>query len=202
MTVDFAPETHTYYVDGVKVPSVTQLVAPLGDDYDEPDDLMEQALDAAADRGVTMHGYLEHRLQGGSREDYELPDAYEVYADGADLLLSEHEIAPLCVETPLPGDGFAGTPDLVCDFDGETAILDYKFVSQIAKTKVGAQLAGYMELCWANGIFPEALYAVQFLRDGTYRLYPVGGENGQKAFELCRLLYELKHKHHPRGRID
>lgn len=201
MDIEFNEVKHQYLVDGLPVPSVTQLVAPLGEDYDEPDDLMEQTLDAAADRGVTMHAYLAHRLVGGAPEDFELPTAYAVYAEGVEQLLSEHTITPLVVETPMPGIGYAGTPDLVCEFDGTVAVLDWKFVSTIAKSKVGAQLAGYRELCEVNGIFPDELYAVQFTSDGSYRLYPVEPEPNALAFTVCRHLYEIKTRKHPRGRI-
>ena len=101
MSLQFDPAAHQYTVDGTPVPSVTQLVSPLGTDMDEPDPLLEGAMDAAADRGITMHDYLAFRLGGGDREDYELPDAYAVYADGVDLFLSEHDIEPLLIEKPL-----------------------------------------------------------------------------------------------------
>ena len=201
MTIEFDESKHQYLVDGVPVPSVTQLVAPLGADLDEPDELLETALDAAADRGVTMHAYIAHRLQGLSADEFELPDLYQVYAQGVEQLLAEHAIVPLIVETPLPGIGYAGTPDLVCEFDGATAVLDWKFVSTIAKSKVGAQLAGYQELCEVNGIFPDDLYAVQFTRDGSYRLYPVEPEPNYLAFTVCKHLHNIKTRKHPRGRI-
>lgn len=200
MNLQFDPAAHQYTVDGTPVPSVTQLVSPLGADMDEPDPLLEGAMDAAADRGITMHDYLAFRLGGGDREDYELPDAYAVYADGVDLFLSEHDIQPLLIEQPLAGDGFAGTPDLVADFDGVTTILDYKFVSQVAKSKVAAQLAGYLNLCEINEVYPQALTAVQFI-PGDYRLYPVNIEWGRRAFACCRALYTLKTEKHPRGCI-
>ena len=201
MTVEFDEVRHRYYVDGEFVPSVTQIVAPLGADYDEPDEMLESALDAATDRGVTMHAYLAHRLDGGEPEEFELPSIYEPYADAVELFLSEHKITPLAVETPMPARGFAGTPDLVAEFDGQTAILDYKFVSQVSKSKVGAQLSGYRELCDQNGIFVDALYAVQFLRDGTYRLYPVGIGTSCAMFKACLQIWEYKTQRHPRGRI-
>ena len=200
MELTFDPASHQYAIDGVPVPSVTQLVAPLGADLDEPDPLLEGALDTAAERGITMHDYLAHRLRGGLRADYELPDEYAPYADAADMLLAEHDIQPLLIEQPLAGDGFAGTPDLVADFDGVPTILDYKFVSQVAKSKVAAQLAGYLNLCELNEVYPQALTAVQFL-SCDYRLYPVNVEWGRKAFACCRALYTLKIEKHPRGCI-
>ena len=201
MTIEFDEATHRYTVDGQAVPSVTQLVAPLGPDLTEDDDL-ELTMEAAADRGVTLHAYLAHRLQGGEAEDFELPGAYQPYAAAVELFLAEHQITPLLIETALPGPGFAGTPDLVCEFDGGIAILDYKFVSQVAKSKVGAQLGGYRALCEHNGVYVDALYAVQFLPDGTYRLYPADPTQAEVGFTVCRTLYEIKTKKHPRGRIE
>lgn len=202
MTVEFFEDKHQYFVDGVPVPSVTQIVAPLGEDFDEPDEHLELTVEAAADRGVTMHAYIAHRLLGGDAEEFELPDTYQPYADAVELFLSEHQVFPILVEHPLPGKGLAGTPDLVCEFDGNLSILDYKFVSTVAKSRTGAQLAGYLALCEENGIFPDLLYAVQFLRTGDYRLYPVTVNNSTKAFEACWEIYKIKCKKHPRGAIN
>lgn len=202
MDLDFDPETHQYRLGGGSVPSVTQIVAPLGEDFDEPEGDLELTIEAAADRGVTMHAYIAHRLTGGEPEDFELPGEYLPYAEAVELFLAEHSITPLLIETALPGPDYAGTPDLVAQFDGPIAVLDCKFVSAVAKSKVGAQLGGYQGLCEHNGVFPEALYAVQFLPDGTYRLYPAGEGAARAAFTVCHTMYKLKTKKHPRGRIE
>ena len=199
-SVTFDPETHIYTVLGKKVPSVTQIVAPFGDDYDEPDEQMELAYDVAAERGTVMHAYLAHRLQGGDPVDFELPGTYEPYAEAVEQFLSEHEVVPYDIEVPFGTVNLAGTPDLVCEFDGVLSILDWKFVSQIAKSKVGAQLAGYAYLCECNHVFPEKLFAVQFLRD-SYRLYPVGWDAAREAFFAAFRIYDIKTEKHPRGRI-
>lgn len=197
----FDPEDHSYWLDGDKLPSVTQLT-DIYSTYSEAPDL-ELTMEAAAERGSVLHGYIEHRLKGGSREDYELPDVYAAYADGVDLFLAEHELEPMLVESPLWGKAegvrFAGTPDYVGQLDGVLSILDWKFVSQIQKTKVGAQLNGYSSLCLYNDIFPDFLYCVQFLPDGTYRLYPAG--TLADSFYLCLSVHKERNKRHPRGGI-
>lgn len=200
-TYRYDAENHKYYVCDVEVPSVTQLVAPLGKDFDEPDDLFESILDYATERGITMHGYLEHRLQGESREDYELADMYNDYADAVESFLSEHQITPLLIETNLYSNEYAGTPDLICEFDGKTAILDYKFVSSIAKSKVGSQLVGYDKLCGLNGIYVDELYAVHFKNDGTYALLKVDRETLEPMFDACLQLHKFKNYKHKRGII-
>lgn len=203
MDVTFDAEKHQYEIDGKKVPSVTQLVAPLGNPMDDLSDFEEITLDAAAERGTTMHAYLEFRLSGGEREDFELPSDYEDYADSVEQFLAEHDIFAFSIEKKLGGfyNGvwYAGTPDLVCEFDGMLSILDYKFVSSLSKTKVGAQLHGYRLLCEYNGLFPGDMYAVHFTRDG-YALYKVGNET-LEAFLTCLQLEQHKKMKHPRGGI-
>lgn len=199
----FDPQTHTYRVNGETVPSVTQLASIFGTPPPEEGNDLELTIEAAADRGTALHAYLEHRLGGGDPDDFELPDVCRPYADAVELFLSEHRLTPMLVETPLWGEVqnvcFAGTPDLVGEFDGQLSVLDWKFVSQLQKTKVGAQLSGYWELCAANDVFPEALYCVQFLPDGTYRLYPAGMRADD--FHLCLEVFRAARKKHPRGAI-
>lgn len=199
----FDESTHTYYIDGKPVPSVTQLVAPMGKDLNDLEDdyYLELAVEAAAERGTVLHAYIAHRLTGGEAEDFEMPSEYQSYADSVELFLSEHDVKPWIIETPLYGDGYAGTPDLVCEMDGQAAIVDYKFVSQITKSKVGAQLGGYKELCDFNGISINALAAIHFLRDGRYRLYGVDIGSAAAAFNVCRSLHRFYTQKHPKGRI-
>jgi len=198
MSLIFDPVTHRYTLNGEPLPSVTELVRPLRNELPEA---LELTMEAAAERGAALHLYISH-LMGEETEKMspdELPDAWHGYAAAADLWHSEHAIVPLLVEQPLAGDGFAGTPDLVAEYDGRLSVLDYKFVAAVDKAAVGAQLNGYAALCEANGVFPEALYAVQFFPDGEYRVYPVDMDG--TAFELCRRLYACKTMKHPRGRI-
>ena len=196
----FYPETHTYTLDGKEIPSVTQLVEIYSTAKVEEDSDLELTFESAAERGTLLHGYLEHRLTDGEAEDYEIPDAYSGYVDAIELFLAEHELEPMLIETPMNcKDCFAGTPDYIGGFDGDTAILDWKFVSQIQKTKVGAQLNGYRIMAERNDIYIEKLYCVQFLADGQYRLYSV--KEYSRTFDLCWDVYQAKNMKHPRGGI-
>lgn len=202
--IQFIPETHTYLLDGKEVPSVTQLVEIYSTAAVEPDSDLELTFEAAAERGTIMHNYIEHRLAGGHADEFEIPEVYSGYIDAIELFFSEHELTPMLIETPLAADAdtpFAGTPDYVGEFDGVLSILDWKFVSQIQKTKIGAQLHGYDKLCIHNGIFVDRLFCVQFLAGGQYRLYPVCDDNVD-SFELCLKVHKLKNQKHPRGGIS
>ena len=194
----FIPDGHQYVVNGQRVPSVSDLISPFSEPVEDTD--VEFAFESAAERGTMCHKVLEMLLSG--IEDPEYPDAYEPYVEAIRMFLSEHEIEPIAIETPVFSEelGAAGTPDLLCIFDGAMAILDYKFVAQIAKTRVKAQLNAYRKMYNENGVFPEALKAIQFLKDGTYRIYDVA--IGDEEISLCARLYALKNKKHARGRID
>ena len=195
MELAFDEAAHVYTVDGRPVPCVSDIVAVYGA---EITDELEQELEAAAERGTVCHALLERYVQG--EYDAEFPDAYEAYVEGIRLFLAEHTISPIAAETPMYSErlGIAGTPDLLCEFDGVQALLDYKFVAQRAKTKVKAQLNAYREIYADNGVFVDALYAVQFL-PGTYRLYPVKAD--AEEFEAALAVYRLKKRKHPRGMI-
>lgn len=198
MTLVFEPVTHTYTVNGQPVPCISDVLAVYGPEADESSE-QAQAVEQAAERGTICHAILEQAVHGFFDDEY--PDAYEGYVQAIRLFLAEHRIQPIAAELPLYSErlGLAGTPDLLAMFDGQTALLDYKFVAQIAKTKVKAQLNGYRAIYEDNGVFVDALYAVQFLPDGTYRLYPV--EQDDTELQAALAVYRLKQKKHPRGCI-
>lgn len=195
----FDSEKHEYTVDGNLVPCVSDIIAVYGKDIDEGDDL-ELLMDAAAERGTTCHYILASYLQGDV--DVEYPSAYEPYVEAIRLFLHEHTIEPLSIETPVYCEkyGYAGTPDLLCMFDGALTVIDYKFVSQLTKTKVKAQLNAYGIAYEEQGIYPDELKAVQFLKDGTYHIYPVA--YGDEELEAAVRVMKFKNKKHKRGEIN
>ncbi len=193
----FDAEKHEYTVNGEVVPCVSDIIAVYGVKVEEGDDL-ENTMEAAAERGTVCHKVLEMYLKG---RDVEYPTEYEPYVDAIRLFISEHTIIPIAIETPIYSKkhGYAGTPDLLCYFDGVLTIVDYKFVSQIAKTKVKAQMNAYCKAYEEKDVYPDEMIAVQFLKDGTYRIYPVKWDD--EEFELALKLWKIKNKKHPRGMI-
>jgi hypothetical protein len=178
------------------VPSVTDIAGIYGDELDES---MDDVVEAAADRGVTMHKVLELALRG---EDYtgEFPAMYAPYVGAIELFLSKHTVEPIAIEQPIFSErlGVAGTPDLLCMMDDVLTLVDYKFVSSVCKPKVRAQLTGYSEILRDHGVFVEQMLAVQFMR-GDIREYPVdfGGDEWDTALKV----YGIKKRKYKRGRI-
>lgn len=193
---EYYPETHTYWLDGKQIPSVTQLVSVYGPDMEA--DEIEAQIAPATERGTVMHDYLHHRLTGEDADEIvEVPDIYADYIDGVELFLAEHSLEPVALETPMFSDAplpFAGTPDFVGIFDGTPAILDWKFVSSLVKPKVAAQLGAYGILSYQFLDFDaEALAAVQFL-PGSYRLYLSDRETGMNCFNPILDLERIRQK--------
>jgi len=200
----FYDDKHIYELDGQPVPSVSELQRPLGGDpveEGEEDVAFAIAQEAAAERGVILHAALESLLRGANPDDIEIPASYDGHFASACKFVNDHEIIPYMMETPLFNESmrYAGTPDLICSFDGTDTIIDYKFVSSINKTRVKSQLNAYRLICLDKGIAIHALYAVQFMGDGRYRLYPVAIDECE--FAMCYGIYHAKHKTHPRGAI-
>ena len=200
MQVTLDSATHTYTLDdGTKLPSVSEIISPLGPDFDAIPE-MELVIDAAAEPGTVLHKVFELLLS--SETDVDCPDAYAGYIAAIRLFLAEHTIVPLAVEQPMysPTMGVAGTPDLLCEMDDALTLIDYKFVAQMAKTRVKAQLNAYRLMYEEQGVMPDKLLAVQFLPNGLYCLYPVAQDTTE--WELCLALHRLKNKKHPKGAIE
>lgn len=178
------------------MPSVTDIVGIYGEEMDES---LDDAIERAADRGVTMHKVLELALRGEDYDD-EYPAIYTDYVDAIELFLSKHTIEPIAIEQPVFSDriGVAGTPDLLCMMDDVLTLVDYKFVSSVCKPKVRAQLTGYSDILRDQGVFVEQMLAVQFMR-GDIREYPVdfGGDEWGTALKV----YGIKKRKYKRGRI-
>lgn len=197
--LEFSEQDHVYKIDGVTVPSVTELCAIFGNDADDP--FLENAIEISADRGVTCHKVLELLLSGVDIDDIDYPDVYAEYVESIQVFLAENEIEPIAAEIPIcdPEIGVAGTPDLLCMFNGDLTIIDYKFVAQVCKPKVKAQLNAYDRLYRANDVHADRLLCVQFLKCKP-RIYEVAQDDFE--FAIAYEVHKIKNKKHSRGRID
>lgn len=78
----------------------------------------------AADRGTTIHAYLEARLSG--LEPEVLDGEALRYKAGADAWLDAWKPEPVATELTVFGDDYAGTGDLWCTVGGKMCIVDFK----------------------------------------------------------------------------
>jgi hypothetical protein len=93
----------------------------------------------AADRGTTIHAYLESRMAG--MDPKEISGEAARFRKAADQFLAEWTPKPLHLEMTVFGDGYAGTGDLWAVLNsGATAVLDYK-TSKAVYAEAALQLA-------------------------------------------------------------
>lgn len=164
--LNFDPDTHTYKVGNVVMPSVTTLLQPLYDfRFVNP-----ETLQRAADFGTAVHRVCEL---------YDLDDlvmdsvdrAISPYLRAWQQFLSEMSVKIIEVEkryhhTAL---GYAGTLDRILLVNGRPSLTDIKTVSALSPA-VGIQLAGYQGLLSANTSYKTiSRAAVQLCGDGSYK---------------------------------
>ena len=169
-TLEYDDDTHTYIVDGVIVPSVTQiLAASFGNKYEN---VNKEVLSRAAARGTAIHKAIEEYCtigrDDGSKEVHNFNFIKERY--GFTVLENETPIIIIKDDTPIA----AGRLDLVLGvtmkgkafYLKETAIADIKTTSVLDKEYLAYQLnlyrIGYMQSYGRN---VSELYGVHLRED-------------------------------------
>lgn len=167
--ITFDEAAHRYTVDGVEVPSVTEVCRFLS--YDQKSDKPWLAK-AAADRGTRVHAACAAIDYGIDPEETEDISGYlKAYR----RFLKDYRPDWEGIEYTV-GDavlGIAGTIDRFGTlYDGRTCILDIKTGSQLHDAPLRAQLTGYQWLLPPH-FTAKYLYALQLSKDGTYHLREV-----------------------------
>lgn len=182
-TLEFDEETHTYLVDGVIVPSVTQILkVRFGHKYDG---INKDVLNRAAQRGTAIHKAIEEYCNG----KWDNLDVKEVrnfkflmvkYA--FDVELTEVPIIIFKSDKPVA----AGRLDLILnDGANQKAVADIKTTSTLDREYLAYQLnlyrIGYMQ-CYGQDI--KRLYGVH-LKDDKRKMVMIP-VNEEKAWEIIR----------------
>lgn len=143
-TLEYDDTTHTYLVNGVIVPSVTQVMqVKFGNKYEG---IRSEVLNRAAERGTAIHKAVENYCKGmddGSKEVHNF-----------NFLMNYYKIKPVKNEVPiiLMVDNqpvIAGRLDLVLQENDTLCLADIKTTSQLDKEYLAYQLnmyrLGYMQ---------------------------------------------------------
>lgn len=175
-TLEYDDDTHTYLVDGVIVPSVTQVLdIKFGGKYAS---VNPATLNRAANRGTTIHKAIEDYCKGNE----ELLGTKEVR--NFRFLKKHYEFDVLENETPIviTKEGIpivAGRLDLVLGINGVNALADIKTVSTLDKEYLAYQLnlyrIGYMQ---SYGADIKELYGVH-LRDDKRKFVKIPIDEGR-----------------------
>lgn len=150
MEVIFHDPSHTYFVEGRKIPSVSELVDyALGYGYDGvPDYILEKA----AQHGTRVHDAIERYLQ--KKENDGLPLVAEWSLEEYKELEKLYGIKPIAIEELVHFDGrYAGRYDLLAYVNRKRTLIDHKTVAELDKERLRWQL-GYYKLAREN-MYPE-----------------------------------------------
>lgn len=144
-TLEYDDESHTYIVDGVIVPSVTQILAvKFGNKYAEID---AATLQRAAERGTAIHEAIETYCKTGIESAIREVHNFRFLQKHYGFNVLENETPIIIIDKSIPKA--AGRLDLVLDIKGETALADIKTTATLDKEYLAYQLnlyrIGYMQ---------------------------------------------------------
>jgi hypothetical protein len=139
-TLHFDAQSHRYTLDGVELPSVTQILSPLNSAfrYASP-----AALDAARALGTAVHRACELD-DAGVLDERSMADCLHGYVRAWRRFCADHQTHWLMTETAVcnPQMGYAGTLDRYGFVDGDKTVVDLKTGAALYPA-VGPQLAAY-----------------------------------------------------------
>ena len=190
-TLEFFEDEHIYLVDGVVVPSITQILAyKFGRKYAY---VKRDVLERAAQAGTAVHEAIERYCRDGEESD--LPElrnfkflkrqyGFEVWKNEVPVILFD-DGRPIA----------AGRLDMVIEIDGAIGIADIKRTSALDKEYLAYQLNLYRIAFQQDYDLPiNCLYGLH-LREGVRKFVrlPI---NEELALQLAREYMEANHAEH------
>ena len=187
----FDPVGHVYMVGAQRVPSVTQILAPLVDYSMVPAATLERSrqLGQAVNRMTELYDLDDLDLD-------DLADELRPYLTAWIKFRAETGFVPETIEKRLyhPALRYAGTPDRSGLINGRRAVIDIKKMLTLGPV-IGLQLAAYRELFEKAGTRVEDRYALGLRADGTYRLVPYTDKGDWPVFLSLLTTRNWKEKH-------
>ena len=181
---NFDAEAHVYTLDGVRLPSVTEIIRPLVDYEGVKPDVLE----FARVRGTA--GHLTCALYDQNDLDMDTLDPQLHGYLAAWVAFTDH-FHPRwgTIETPIYSKtyGVAGCPDRTGQIDFKSTIVEIKLTAELMPS-TGVQLSGYDVIGEERyGLAADELWGVQLRPNGTYRyeIFP----RQRATFLACRSHY-------------
>ena len=192
----FDEGTHTYTLDGVVIPSVTEICAPITCGKYPPVGVVQQA----AARGTRVHELCALYDMDA------LPDEIEAglvgYVKAWAAFCRDYKPVWTHIELPLYGSPdtglpFAGTLDRIGEIDGRTRVVDIKTAASLdrpAKVALCEQITGYEWLADVNDIdvYGGAGMGVQLFADGNYRVHLIAAIAQKYDFLRSETFWSLR----------
>lgn len=187
----FDSDTHTYTLNGKKLPSVTEICGLLNNWGDiNPAILMQ-----AARRGTVVHEYAELIDYGVDEDGIECEPELAGYVIAYMRFLRDYRPLWEMVEQKVYSEqfGFAGTLDRYGTIDGKPVLLDIKTSSSVNKLQKiiwACQLSAYQLLLAKEGEEVKRWNLV-LKRDGKYQIIDAAESEKKYAFSGFTLFNTL-----------
>jgi hypothetical protein len=202
----FDPDSHSFTLDGLLVPSVTQVLAPLSDSGASYYMYME----SARRRGVAVHEATERydRLRGALRSAWKPNDASMAatvapYLAAWQKFLADTDFEVHAIEEMVSSKRhrYAGILDRLGVLNGQRVVIDIK-TNVVIKPVMGLQLAAYQAA--ANEGRPKAeqypqRFICQLRKDGNYRLEEFRDRADMTVFLALLTIWNWKALHEGGG---
>lgn len=185
--LEFDGPSHTYTLNGRRVPSVTEVLEP----YSGLEWVRPELVQAAADFGHNVHVACD--LYDADELDHEALDpALTPYVDAWDRF--QRDTGAVAIESELAVYSrtlrYAGTLDRIMALGRKERVqIDIKTSTGVPRT-VGAQTAAY-ENCYREmfGRKLQGRYCCHLKPDGTYKLHPLTDATDFAKFQSCLTLW-------------
>lgn len=186
----FNADNHEYKLQGVRLPSVTQIIAGAGL-YGDTSYFTEYS----RDRGSFIHQVIEWHLSG-ELDESTIDPVLTPYFEAWKRFERESSYVPDSCETRLASATyrFAGTIDHIGHLNGYFCIIDAKSGAPTPAT--GIQLAGYEMLLSARG---ARRFALHLKDDGNYKLIEYKDRNDRNVFLSALALWNWKQNNNVKG---
>ena len=158
--LEFDESTHSYFVNGERVQSVTQLLkGKFGGKYDM---ISPEVLKRAQERGTEIHKEIECYCNGFDLESRVVKN-FKFLQKNYNFIPKESEL-PIILD--FCGNTYAGRLDLILEMDGKLVLADIKTTSTLDKEYLGHQLnlyrIGYEQ---SYGKHIDGLYGIHLRED-------------------------------------
>jgi hypothetical protein len=163
-TLEYDDDTHTYLVDGVIVPSVTQVLkVKFGGMYES---VAPEVLKKAGERGTAVHKSIEDYCTKGIDLGTTEVRHFRFLKNYYDLKPVKNEIPIIVCKDDIPVT--AGRLDMILDIGGDRAVADIKTTSTLNKEYLAYQLNLYrlgVLQCYPNLGAITKLYGIHIRKD-------------------------------------
>ena len=187
--LEFEDKTHTYRLNGMVIPSVSEIMEPLSNEKYKG--ISESTLNKAAEKGTAVHNSIENYIK------FEIDDVPPEHRGYFDAFLEwwetyHPEVVGSEIKTYHKLLRYGGTVDILVYIDGVLTLVDIKTTSALSDMTCGVQLEGYSQALKSHGIVVERKIILHLKKDGKYaiREYPVSDSNRWRVFGSLKCVYD------------